>query len=711
MDPSQLEAWLQKYPDKAPVVVVPVYNALEDVLECLESLKDTPAPILVIDDASPHERVEQTLSQVPYVYYWRKEENSGFVGSVNLAFELTKPRDVVVVNSDVVLPDGWLERLQRAAYSQPHVATATPLSNNGAVVSVPYRNQPVGDLPGGLSLAELDRRVQKNSSRLYPALPTCIGHCTYFKRIALDVAGYFDPVFAPGYGEEVDLAQRMAQAGFIHVAADDLFVYHKGSRSFGVNETKQRLQQAHEAIVEERYPWYTAWVKETTEDESGPLARSLEAARGAALGYSFAIDASAIDGKTAGTQVATLELIAALARRLAGTPDRLSIILRDGVPVEALQGLDKAVSEVVYISELGDRKFDLVHRTGQVWAGEELVWLQKASRRLVVTFLDAIFYATPAYADSVEQWQEARQLARLTFSQADGLIFISQNGLEDARQQGLIAPPERSRVTYLGVDHSLHQAETRPLARSEELAGEPYLLVLGNDFGHKHRPFAIQLFAELVQKYGWKGRLVLAGAKMRKGGSSEAERTELAHLEGLARRVLDLGPVDEAGKQWLLQKAALLLYPSHYEGFGIVPFEAATASTPALAFAAGAVKEVLGYELLYLENLNPQQAAPLAWQLLTDEEVRERQVNALKQRAGMYTWEKVAASTLDFYHKTLNQPPRRDNLTSIERFQAHTEELEREYEKLKEWAGQLSERLSTLESRPGYRILSKLKML
>ena len=263
-----IQDWLRQYPQEIPIVAVPVFNAYDDVMECVQSLLASTrahTPILILDDASTDTRIREALLPLAgngRLRYLRKPRNNGFVGTVNLAFELCRPHDVVVVNSDVVVPPGWIERLQAAAYSFSTVATATPFTNSGTMVSVPYRNRPVGCPVEGMPVAEADGRIRSASQQLRPVIPTTIGHCMYIKRAALDMVGYLDEIFAPGYGEEVDFSLRAVMAGFSHVVADDLFVYHKGWRSFGSQgeETKLQLQGQHEAILNERYPWYRPWV-------------------------------------------------------------------------------------------------------------------------------------------------------------------------------------------------------------------------------------------------------------------------------------------------------------------------------------------------------------------------------------------------------------------------------------------------------------------
>ena len=53
------------------------------------------------------------------------------------------PADVIVLNSDCEVAEGWYEGLRRAAYSDTRVATVSTLTNHGTILSVPERNRPL----------------------------------------------------------------------------------------------------------------------------------------------------------------------------------------------------------------------------------------------------------------------------------------------------------------------------------------------------------------------------------------------------------------------------------------------------------------------------------------------------------------------------------------------------------------------------------------
>lgn len=676
--------WLSRFPADAPVVAIPIYNAYDDVIECIDSLRrHTPAdvPILALDDASTDERIPVALQAIEdaRLFYHRKPANSGFVGTVNVAFEMCRPRDVVLMNSDVVVPAAWLERLREAAYSHSTIATATPFTNHGSILSLPNIDQPSNDLPLSLSLAEVDARVRRASLRLRPAMPTCIGHCVYVKRLALDAVGAFDEAFAPGYSEEVDFSQRCVKAGLSHVVCDDLFLYHKGSRSFGNDPEKERkrhdLLMAHEAVINQRYPWYPQWRGALAAGTDHPLARAQARARASLVGYRVAIDATSIANYTAGTQVVALELSNAISQWLNENqstlpcPIHLTVMLSDALP-EAQFNEMAGVMNVARLSQLrkDNLQFDLIHRPFQTTSARDLTMLQTLGLRCIVSQLDCIAYSNPSYMHDAKGWLDYRRVTEAALAMADGVIYISEEGRREAEHLGLHVPAERACVTHLGVDHEFHidDSEQPATVPGADAIHPPYLLLLGTDFHHKNRAFALHLAEALTVRHGWTGSLVMAGPVVSVGGSSQEEVALLAQMPALQGRVIRLGAVDEPQKAGLIRNAALVLYPSLREGFGMVPFESASLDTPALTLRISSQQEVLGDAVQYFESLDATAGADTAWALMIDEVAGRAQVQAIQAQSARFVWRKVAEDTLCFYDRVLQMPKRMTPALSLQ---------------------------------------------
>jgi GT2 family glycosyltransferase len=222
---------------KLPRIIIPVHNAADELKACLASLRrNTPADaeVLLIDDASDDPSIQPMLRGVlaDTGPLWRLEvlpQNIGFVGTVNHGMEMTQG-DVVLLNSDTLLTPGWLEGLQRCLASSAAIATATPWTNNGEIVSLPdfCRSNP---LPGNAD--GVARVIAATGAPTYPEMPTAVGFCMAISRVALNQLGLFDQdLFGLGYGEENDFCMRAHEAGWKNVLCDDVYVGHVGGSSF-----------------------------------------------------------------------------------------------------------------------------------------------------------------------------------------------------------------------------------------------------------------------------------------------------------------------------------------------------------------------------------------------------------------------------------------------------------------------------------------------
>jgi GT2 family glycosyltransferase len=239
-----------------PTIIIPVFNAFEQLKACLESVRRTvPADtrILLIDDASTDERVQPLLQLFAdeaetYRRLIKHDQNKGFVATANHGMRLAET-DLILLNSDTEVTNGWLEQLADCLASDPSIATATPWSNNGEIVSIPEFcvANPVPAKPDAIASV-----IASCGQAGYPEMPTAVGFCMAISSRAINRIGLFDEAtFGRGYGEENDFCQRVEQGGFRNVLCDNAYVVHHGGASFGPlglkpdEKSMQRLLTKH----------------------------------------------------------------------------------------------------------------------------------------------------------------------------------------------------------------------------------------------------------------------------------------------------------------------------------------------------------------------------------------------------------------------------------------------------------------------------------
>ena len=249
-------------------IVVPVYNAYEALIECLETvIKNTNLlenGLIIINDKSTDQRISLYLLDFKSkhkdlnIEILENSTNLGFVKTVNKGMKYSN-NDVLLLNSDTEVPENWLENIKKTAYSAPKIATVTTLSNNATLTSVPVAFEK-NSLPGDMTFQEYASLVSKCAYKKIVELPTAHGFCMYIKRDALDEIGYFDEAFGKGYGEENDFSFRALERGYRNVLCDNVIVLHKESQSF--SDTKKKLIEEHNKILKSKYLFYETKLEE-----------------------------------------------------------------------------------------------------------------------------------------------------------------------------------------------------------------------------------------------------------------------------------------------------------------------------------------------------------------------------------------------------------------------------------------------------------------
>ena len=261
-------------------VILPVYRGIDMTRRCIEAampgvLGMKGAVLLAINDGSPEQGMQAMLESLVEIWPGRFEVlenpvNLGFVGTVNRGMAHFPSQDVVLLNSDVIVPDDWLKRLQVEAYSHPRIATVTPFSNNATICSFPNFLEE-NPLAFNLDVHTIDA-VFRLSHLPCVSAPTGIGFCMFVRRACLDQIGYLNiEKFGRGYGEENDLCQRAIKAGWLNILSPNMYAFHEGGVSFSTD--KQALVDRAMGVLDSLHPNYHADVQAFIQRDPLRLAR------------------------------------------------------------------------------------------------------------------------------------------------------------------------------------------------------------------------------------------------------------------------------------------------------------------------------------------------------------------------------------------------------------------------------------------------------
>ncbi|HLB21928.1 MAG TPA: glycosyltransferase [Solirubrobacteraceae bacterium] len=572
-------------------------------------------------------------------------EVAASAAAVNQAIERLAPADVIVLDEPCRVSDGWIERLVDAARADTNTASASALADVDTPLAMRAPGEPT---------VELDRLAAGLAERtlsLRPRLSRAVGPCVYIRRDALELVGALDEQLDLRAAIELDFAQRCLLSGLTHVAADDVVVERIAPESHARDSD---LSPA----LRERYPYLAA----TPLADSNVLGYALQRARQPPQRLAVTFDARALDGAITGTHVHVLELILALARTEAL---QLRLLVRaeqiDRQTRELLQGLPQTELLAAENVDPQTPRTSVFHRPQQTFAPSDVQLALTLGERFVMSQLDMIAYRNPGYFADAATWEDYRAASRHGLSAAERVVVFSEHTHDELVSDALVEP-SRIRVVAPGLDHRTPGEPLQPAGLVADGGGgsspEGFLLCLGTDFRHKNRVFALRLLDALREHHGWQGRLVLAGTHISPGSSQEIERAYLRERPELEQAVVSLGPVSEREKAWLTEHAAAIVYPSAYEGFGLVPFESALSGVPCLFAPQASLAEAAPEGTATILPWDPVASAATAHALLTDAEARARHVSALAERARSLTWDAAAAAMVAIYREAALAPVR-----------------------------------------------------
>lgn len=255
--------------------------------------------------------------------------------------------------------------------------------------------------------------------------------------------------------------------------------------------------------------------------------------------------------------------------------------------------------------------------------------------RTLLTVHDLSFLRCPeAFTPSLRRYLE-RAVPR-SVARADRVLADSQATRADLIAL-LGATPDKVEVLYSGVDARFgpvaEPGERERLQARYGIGGRPYILSVGTLQPRKN-------YGRLIRAFGWLPAqeviLVIAG------GRGWLYDDVLAEAKRLGERVRVLGFVADADLPALYRGAALFVFPSLYEGFGLPVLEAMACGVPVVCSNASSLPEVAGDAALLVDPLDVDALEGAMARALEDQRLRQEMIARGRTQAARFTWEQAA---------------------------------------------------------------------
>lgn len=249
---------------KTTDVIICVYNALEDVQICIESVVnhsyESINKIILVNDYSDNDTTQYLKlveSKYEKVQLINNEVNLGYTKSANVGLSSSEADFRIILNSDTIVTHGWVSKLTNAAFQSKNVGVVGPISNAAGSQSVPSVKGTKGQtainkLPSGFSIDDMNNIAEGNSANItMPSVPLIHGFCIGIRSEVIQEIGYFDDInFARYYGEENDYCLRAYRAGFELMVATDTYIFHSKSKSIEEEERILHMSEAGKRLRE-----------------------------------------------------------------------------------------------------------------------------------------------------------------------------------------------------------------------------------------------------------------------------------------------------------------------------------------------------------------------------------------------------------------------------------------------------------------------------
>ena len=179
---------------------------------------------------------------------------------------------------------------------------------------------------------------------------------------------------------------------------------------------------------------------------------------------------------------------------------------------------------------------------------------------------------------------------------------------------------------------------------------KPFIFYVGVWRDHKNLVNLIRALNILVNKYHFKGQLVLGGREDKHYPEAKREWEKL----GLENKIIRPGFLTGEKLTLFYQAADIFVLPSFYEGFGLVTLEALNNGTAVVCSAIEPLKEILQDAALYFNPHDPVDMAQVIWSLLESKQKQKELLSKAQPLLEKYSWERMVKETHKVYLEALS---------------------------------------------------------
>jgi glycosyltransferase involved in cell wall biosynthesis len=229
---------------------------------------------------------------------------------------------------------------------------------------------------------------------------------------------------------------------------------------------------------------------------------------------------------------------------------------------------------------------------------------------------------------------------------SDHVVTISNNSRREILEQYKVNPEKVSIVTP-AVDHDRFFPRSKKeieASRHKYKLPRKYILYAGTLEPRKNIQGILQAYGSLSEELLREYALVLAGGK---GWKDEKIHEQIRALRSEGKDIKRTGYVPDEDLPQIYSGAAVFVYPSFYEGFGIPPLEAMACGVPVISSDNSSLPEVVGQAGIMVDANDTNRLAKVISEVLSDKKTADTMRRAGLSRAKEFSWESSAQAMIE----------------------------------------------------------------
>jgi glycosyltransferase involved in cell wall biosynthesis len=210
-------------------------------------------------------------------------------------------------------------------------------------------------------------------------------------------------------------------------------------------------------------------------------------------------------------------------------------------------------------------------------------------------------------------------------------------------------PADKVSLVYWAVDDTFLQQAPHEVKSDVAGLGD-FILYVGSLEPRKNINTLIASYVQLRRNNpDLKPKLVLIG------GESPLFADVQLRVKDYVGDIVFKGFIDDETLRAYYSRAALVAYPSLYEGFGLPPLEAMASGTPVVTSDGSSLPEVVGDAAFMVDPRSIEQLTSAMVRLLTDRHLRQKLIEAGRRQVERFNWYRVARNTLAVYYEVAGE--------------------------------------------------------